>query len=78
MAAAGWADTDDHSSTTYSWQLQYRQPFLRHLAASLDWLNEGHLPEHRGDGAATQVWLQSAAVARASELRTGRRTLILF
>jgi len=52
--SAGAAGSGDASS--YSWQLDYRYQFDRHLAWSLSWLNEGHELGHRRDGPASQFW----------------------
>jgi len=41
---------------SYSWQLEFRQPFARHAAWSLSWLNEGHIYGHHRDGWAAQAW----------------------
>jgi hypothetical protein len=53
---AGASDTDDHTSGTYAWGLDYRQHLLRYLDASFGYLNEGHLPDHHRDGATVQLW----------------------
>jgi hypothetical protein len=52
----GSTDTDDHTSASYSWQLEYRQSVMRFLDVSFGYLNEGHLPGHHRDGATGQVW----------------------
>jgi len=44
---------------TYTWGIEYRQPFGAHLAASFTWLNEGHLVDHHRDGQAAQLWWRS-------------------
>ncbi len=46
-------DTGDRS---YAWQAAFRYDFLRNVAASLSWINEGHLKEHKRDGFAVQGW----------------------
>ena len=43
-----------HSS--YSWQLDYRQDFLRNFASSIAYINEGHVPGHHRDGTAWEAW----------------------
>jgi len=45
---------------SYSWGAEYRQPLTMHFAASLIWLNEGHLVNHHRDGQALQFWWRSA------------------
>jgi hypothetical protein len=56
--AAFWGatDTDDHTSVSYSWQLEYRQSLRSYLDFSLAYLNEGHVPGHHRDGASAQIW----------------------
>ena len=58
---AGVTDTDDHTSGTYAWGLEYRQGLLAHLDASFGYLNEGHLPNHHRDGGMLQLWATSGA-----------------
>jgi hypothetical protein len=53
---AGVTDSDDHTSGTYAWGLEYRQQLLTDLDASFGYLNEGHLPGHYRDGAVLQLW----------------------
>jgi hypothetical protein len=55
-AFAGATDTDDHTSGSYSWQLEYRQRFWRAFDFSLAYLNEGHVPGHHRDGVSAQLW----------------------
>ncbi len=45
---------------TYTWGAEYRQPLSMHFAASLIWLNEGHVINHHRDGQALQFWWRSA------------------
>jgi hypothetical protein len=54
---AGATDTDDHTSGSYAWAMEYRQHLLSHLEASFRCLNEGHLPGHYRDGGALQLWV---------------------
>lgn len=46
----------DKNGSSYSWQLEYREDLSEHLAASLSYLNEGHIPAHHRDGNALQLW----------------------
>lgn len=62
------ANTDDSS---YSWQLEYREDLCEHFAASLSYLNEGHVPKHHRDGNALQLWAQSKAIDRRLSLSAG-------
>lgn len=41
---------------TYSWQLEYRQDILKHLAGGISYLNEGHITRHHRDGYTAQAW----------------------
>ncbi|MBP0595243.1 hypothetical protein J8I87_37425 [Paraburkholderia sp. LEh10] len=50
----GWLTGADHN--TYSWAIDYTEGFGRYAAASITWLNEGHLPDHHRDGQAIQIW----------------------
>ena len=38
--------------TSFSWQVDYRQDFYRHFAASIAYINEGHVPGRHRDGTA--------------------------
>ena len=42
--------------SSYTWQVDYRQDFHRNFAASIGYINEGHLREHHRDGSAWEVW----------------------
>jgi hypothetical protein len=52
----GLTDTVDRTSSSYAWGLEYRQRLPEHLDASFGYLNEGHLLDHRRDGAMVQLW----------------------
>jgi len=41
---------------TYAWQAAFRYNVLRNFAASLSWINEGHMEEHKRDGFVMQGW----------------------
>lgn len=62
------AETDVSS---YSWQLEYREELNDYLAASLSYLNEGHVPAHHRDGNALQLWLKRDVLDRRLSLSTG-------
>jgi len=47
------------SDQSYSWQLEYRQDLLKHLAAGISYLNEGHFKGHHRDGYTTQLWTRA-------------------
>ena len=42
--------------SSYTWQIDYCQDFYRNLAASLTYINEGHVLGHHRDGYAVEVW----------------------
>jgi len=52
----GVTESIDTGERSYAWQATFRHGFLRNLAASLSWINEGHLEEHKRDGVAVQGW----------------------
>jgi hypothetical protein len=55
-ALGGTVATADSNHASYSWELDYRQYFSQQLAASLSWINEGHLLNHELDGIALEGW----------------------
>ena len=42
--------------SSYTWQFDYRQDFYRNFAASIAYINEGHLRAHHRDGTAWEAW----------------------
>jgi len=42
--------------SSYSYHLDYRQDFYRNFAASLAYINEGHVTGHHRDGYAVEAW----------------------
>jgi hypothetical protein len=52
---SGANQSGSHSS--YEWQLEFREPLVTYAAASLGWINEGHLQQHRRDGVTGELWL---------------------
>ena len=55
----GVVHSDKPSDTSYSWQLEYRQDLLKHLAAGISYLNEGHFKGHHRDGYTAQLWTRA-------------------
>ena len=53
---AGGTEGIDARDGSYAWQTAFRYNFLRNVSASLSWINEGHLEEHKRDGFAVQGW----------------------
>jgi hypothetical protein len=46
----------DLKRSSYTWQVDYRQDLYRNLAASVAYINEGHVAGHRRDGTALELW----------------------
>ena len=42
--------------SSFTWQVDYRQDFYRNFAASIAYINEGHVPGHHRDGTAWEAW----------------------
>ena len=55
-ALGGATEGIDAGGVSYAWQVAFRYNFLRNFAASVSWINEGHLEEHKRDGFAVQGW----------------------
>jgi hypothetical protein len=52
----GVTNASDFRQSSYAWQVDYRQDFFRNLAASVAYINEGHVPGHHRDGSAIEAW----------------------
>ncbi|HEY6871707.1 MAG TPA: hypothetical protein VI298_03150 [Geobacteraceae bacterium] len=63
-------DPDTHNKS-YSWQLEYLQGLGEHVAATLSYLNEGHLPNHHRDGNSVQLWGRTNLLDRRLSLAAG-------
>jgi hypothetical protein len=57
---AGAMDVVNVRTTSYAWEIEYRQTFAHHLEWTFSWLNEGHPDHHHRDGFTTQAWLTNA------------------
>ena len=55
-ALYGGTQTTSFKQANYSYQVDYRQDFTENFAASLGWLNEGHITTHKRDGYAFEGW----------------------
>lgn len=55
----GVVRSSEPSDISYSWQLEYRQDLLKHLAAGVSYLNEGHFMGHHRDGYTAQFWTRA-------------------
>ncbi|HTJ79759.1 MAG TPA: hypothetical protein VL357_12260 [Rariglobus sp.] len=53
---AGSMSTANFAETSFAWQVDYRQDFYRNFAASVAYINEGHVTDHHRDGTAWELW----------------------
>lgn len=58
-ALGGAIASHNPSDESYSWQLEYRQDLLKHLAGGVSYLNEGHFKGHHRDGYTAQLWTRA-------------------
>ena len=77
-AAAGelfgfFGGTKDTSTKdgSYAWSMEYRESLGEHFAASLVYLNEGHLPNHHRDGHGAMLWARTNLLDRRLSLAVG-------
>ena len=52
----GLLPNSNFERASFTWQVDYRQDFYRNFAASIAYINEGHVPGHHRDGNAWEVW----------------------
>ncbi|HEY5080006.1 MAG TPA: hypothetical protein VII43_09165 [Opitutaceae bacterium] len=53
----GGTTTDNTvKNSSYNWQIDYREDFLENFAASIAYINEGHVPGHHRDGESLEAW----------------------
>lgn len=52
----GTMNTIDFKQSSYSWEVDYSQDFFKNFAASLTYINEGHVVNHHRDGFAVEGW----------------------
>ncbi len=64
------SDGTNHDQS-YTWSLEYQQRIEDHLAFSVSWLNEGHLPNNHRDGIAVQLWGQTKRLHNRFVLAAG-------
>ena len=46
----GQMNTPDGQNSTFSWQVDFRKNLSRYFSVSADYLNEGHIVNHKRDG----------------------------
>ena len=54
----GGGSLPNFRSSTFSWDLDYRQHLYRDFSASVGWINEGHLVGHHRDGTSAEAWVE--------------------
>ncbi|MGA8181521.1 MAG: hypothetical protein WB792_15780 [Desulfobacterales bacterium] len=59
------------SDFSYTYSVEYKQELGEYTAASLSYLNEGHLPDHHRDGIALQMWGHTKPMRRHFVLAAG-------
>lgn len=59
------------SHGTYAWQIDYLEGLGEHLAFSVSYLNEGHVPIHHRDGNTLQIWERFNLLDRRLTLAAG-------
>ena len=52
----GFVQGTGAGGSSYSWQIEYRQALNEYFAASVSYLNEGHISSHHRDGHTAQLW----------------------
>ena len=55
-ALGGLASTSSFEQSSHNWQIEYRQELFNNFAASMAYINEGHVPGHHRDGTAWEAW----------------------
>jgi hypothetical protein len=68
---AGGAGLPNLRSSSFSWDLAYRQYLFQNLSASAGWINEGHVIGHHRDGTAAQLWVDLPMVNGRYTLSAG-------
>ncbi len=64
-------ETKSSASQTYSYGVSYFQGYGEHLAWSVGYLNEGHVPNHKRDGLDFQGWARVNVLNRRLSLGVG-------
>jgi hypothetical protein len=54
----GLLPKSDTERSSYTWQVDYRQVVFENFAASIAYINEGHLRAHHRDGTAGEAWVR--------------------
>lgn len=64
--------------SSYSWSMEYRESLGEHFAASLVYLNEGHVPNHHRDGHGAMLWARTNVLDRRLSLAAGAGAYYYF
>src|SRR5436189_289973 len=67
----GRMSAPDLDERSFSWQIDYRQYFHQNFAASIGYLNEGHITSHHRDGTVWQAWARLPLAASRFEFSLG-------
>ena len=51
-------------SHSYGWAIDYMEGVGEHVAGSIGWINEGHMPGHHRDGQVAQIWARLPLIDR--------------
>ena len=71
IVLGGTTHSEIPDARSFGLGLSYARDLNPHLAASLTYKNEGHVPAHHRDGHAAQLWLKSDALAPEVSLALG-------
>ena len=77
-ALGGLVENTESGNSSYLWQLDYREGLGEHLAYSITYLNEGHLPNHHRDGYGGQLWVRANVLDRRLSLTAGAGPYFYF
>ena len=68
---AGTMGVRENDQNAFAVQLGYSQPVSDHVAASVEYVNEGHPALHHRDGLASQLWLHTLVPERGWSFAAG-------
>lgn len=67
----GVTKQNGNNELTDNWQLGLQQNFSKYFSWSESYINEGHIPDHKRDGLATQIWGQLPLFTSRIKLAVG-------
>ncbi|GAM11635.1 hypothetical protein OR1_03951 [Geobacter sp. OR-1] len=74
----GAAKDNDSDDMTYAWQLEYQESLGESFAASISYLNEGHVTNHHRDGNSMQLWGKTHLLKHRLSLAAGIGPFLYF